>query len=30
MIAYRKPPVILKIAPEADYDAYTGENPPIA
>jgi hypothetical protein len=26
--AYRKPPVILKIVPEADYDTFTGENPP--
>ncbi len=27
--AYRKPHVVLKIVPEADYDAYTGENQPI-
>jgi hypothetical protein len=25
-----KPPVILKIVPEADYDTFTGEYPPIA
>ncbi len=29
-IAYRKPPVILKIVPEAGYDTYTGENRQIA
>jgi hypothetical protein len=28
--AYRKPPVILKIIPEAGYDRETGENPPLA